>query len=251
MSTSLTQSFALPESTCLAKRIYKRMLHENAKLGARDKRILSEDVDIITWTHTLKPGTVPIAPYADSQCEYNEIAVIEMLLRSPKQSTRIAEIVHRAIPYPVALTLSVGPRAQLSLATKRFSEAEKDVVVANEFFSTEWLNLDELTPCQGAFADSLALPGLPHTDFHGLYNGWIDRVVALQCARRTGAFRLPRTIEEATARRVALAACRKLEASIAEERAALRKESQFNRQVDHNVRIKTLEGELTRHVATL
>ena len=45
--------------------------------------------------------------------------------------------------------------------------------------------------------------------------------------------------------------CRKLEARIAEERSALRKEAQFNRQVDHNVRIKTLEGELARHVAAL
>jgi len=251
MSTSLTQSFALPESTCLGKRIYKRMFHENAKLGARDKRILSEDVDIITWTHTLKPGTVPITPYADNQCEYNEIAVIEMLLRSPKQSTRTAEIVHRAIPYPVVLIPTDGPTVQLSLATKRFSEAGKEAIVADEFFATEWLNLEDPLPIEEAFLRSLAMRDLPHTDFHALYNAWIDRVVALQCARRSGAFRLARTLEESADRHVALASCRELEARIAEERAALRKESQFNRQLDHNVRIKTLEGELARHVATL
>jgi hypothetical protein len=42
-----------------------------------------------------------------------------------------------------------------------------------------------------------------------------------------------------------------LEAGIAEERAALRKAAQFNRQIDHNVRIKELEKELARFAAAL
>ena len=53
------------------------------------------------------------------------------------------------------------------------------------------------------------------------------------------------------ARRKRLAACRELEARIAEERAALREEAQFNRQIDHNVRIKELEKELARSAAAL
>ncbi len=251
MTRPLTQYFAFPESTLLGKRVYKRMFHESAKLGARDKRILSEDVDTITWTHTLKPGTVPIAPYVDERCEYGEIAVMEMALRSPKQTARIAEIVHRAIPYPLVLILMDGSKARLSLASKRFSEAEKDAIIADEFFTTEWLDLGNLEPIEEAFVHSLALPGLPHTDFHLLYCAWVDRVVALECARRTGAFRLTHTVDQSADRRAALAACRELEARIAEERAALRKESQFNRQVDRNVRIKKMEQELARKVASL
>lgn len=75
--------------------------------------------------------------------------------------------------------------------------------------------------------------------------------MALECAQSTGVFRLTRTLEDATDRRVALASCRELEARIAEERSALRKETQSNRQVDHNVRIKVLQQELARHVAAL
>jgi len=251
MSRSFAEYFALPESTYLGKRIWKRMFHENAKLVARDKRILSEDVDTITWMHTLKSGTVPISPYVDERCDYSEIAVVEAMLKSPKRSARIAEIVHRAIPYPVVLVLADARSAQMSLATKRFSEAERDAIVADEFFATDWLDLEGPQPIDEAFLASLALPHLPHTDFRALYSAWIDRVVALQCAQRTGAFRLTRTREESADRRVALASCCELEARIAEERAAVRKESQFNRQVDHNVRIKTLEEELARHAAAL
>jgi len=90
---------------------------------------------------------------------------------------------------------------------------------------------------------------LPHTDFKAFYDAWVDRVVALDCAARTG--RYVSLGDRREARFAVLAVCRDLESRIAEERATLKKETQFNRQVEHNVRIKQMEKELKEKVAAL
>jgi len=99
--------------------------------------------------------------------------------------------------------------------------------------------------------DSLAMPTLPHSNFRALYLALVERVIALDCANRTGSFDLEAAGDRSETRRQVLAACRDLEAHIAEERAALKKETQFNRQVERNVRIKKMEKELAQKVAAL
>ena len=123
--------------------------------------------------------------------------------------------------------------------------------MADEFFATDWIDLAALSPIEESFLHSLTVTVLPHTDFRAFYHALVDRVVTLSCAARTGSF-VPETGGiRPEVRRDALAACRDLESRMAEERAALKKETQFNRQVEHNVRIKQMEKELEQKVAAL
>jgi hypothetical protein len=184
----LYEIIGLPRSAHLGKRIFKKMFHENAKLSATDKKTLSEDVDTITWAYTLKPSTIPIQPFVDEDCEYAELAVIQVNLKARKRSARLAEIIHRAIPYPVVLIFACESGIRISLATKRFSGAERDAVVVDEFFATDWIDLDSLRESESAFVDSLAVAALPHTDFKAFYQALVDRVISLDCATRTGSF---------------------------------------------------------------
>lgn len=77
----------------------------------------------------------------------------------------------------------------------------------------------------------------------------MDRCIALECARFTGKYCPSVGPEEREARLSRLAASRALEDRIAERKAAIRTETQFNRQVELNAEIKRLEQEL-RQVAT-
>ena len=249
MIEMLYERMGLPQSAHLDKRIYKKMFHDNAKLSATDKKTLSEDVDTITWAYTLKPSTIPIQPFVDDECEYAELAIIQVDLKERKRSVRLAEIIHRAIPYPVVLIFAHESSNRISLATKRFSEAVKDAIVVDEFFATDWIDLAAPIPIENRFLDSLAVAALPHTHFKAFYDAWVDRVFALGCAARTGHYILAGELR--AARSAVLATCRDLDSRIAEERAALKKEAQFNRQVEGNMRIKQMEKELAARVATL
>ena len=241
----------LPQSAYLGKRIYKKLFQEYAKLGVTDKKALREDVESVIWEYTLKPSTVPIKPFSDEKHEYLEIAIIQVNLTSRKRADRLAEIIHRAIPYPIGLILVEGSGFRMSLATKRFSQAEKGAIVADEFFATQWMDLGALKEHEESFLKSLAIASLPSTDFKALYDGLVSRVVALECGVRTGRFEIIDDKAQLKACKTTLAECCELEASIAEEQAAVRRATQINQQVDGNLRIQRLRAELQQMVKRL
>lgn len=179
------------------------------------------------------------------------MAVLQVDLKTLKRTGRIAEVIHRAIPYPLVVIFVYKASCALSLAPKRFSQSEKGAIVAEEFRTTEWIDLTGPTPVQQAFIESLAVKGLPHTHFFALYNALVDRVIALDCARLTGEYRLESAAERREARRENLAVCHELEVQIAEQKAAIKAEGQFNRQVELNTQIKQLEHQLKTMVRNL
>ena len=242
---------ALPDAAYLGKRIYKKHFFENAPMSPADRKAFTDDVEIVTWQYTLKPNTLPINPYEDDERDYPELAVIEVALRSPNRVTRIAELIHRAIPYPLFLVIVHNEQFAISVAHKRANRAERDAVVAEDILATRWMDNTALEAIEQAFLDSLAVSLQPQTHYYALYTGWHQRVLALACARLSGTFRVPGRAEQETQQRERLVACHQIEGEIERLRSEIRKESRFNRQVELNTRIKQLEEQLRRTAAEL
>ena len=244
MTDPIYKYLALPESCFLGKRVYKNLFLKNAQLGAADKKAFDQHVDFILWQYTLKPATVPITVYHDDQREYLEIAVLQANLHQVDRQPRIAEAIHRAIPYPLLLVLACDSRAAVSVAGKRFSQSDKSQIVAEELLSTEWLNPDTTITLENDFLNSLKFTMLPQTNFYTLYCGYIERIIAHQCAKFTGQYTLGTPGTDWQTRRVQLAKCRRIEENISQLRRDLKAETQFNRQVELNMRIKGIEKTL-------
>jgi len=251
MTNALYAAMSMPDSCQLSKRVFKKLFIENGSLTAADKRAFTDDIDTIVWEYTLKPSTLPVKGYEDDEREYHEVAIIQVNLKTDKRTRRICEVVHRTIPYPIFLVLAFPPRVAVSVAQKRFSRAEHGAIVAEDIRLTPWLDGDEPDPIHGQFIESLALPTLPQTDFFALYSGLVDRVAALEAARLTGEYRLGSSPQQARDRLTRLADCRGIEQEIAELRASLKKENHFNRQVELNTKIKSLEQRLRSESALL
>ncbi len=79
-----------------------------------------------------------------------------------------------------------------------------------------------------------------------LYEGWLDRVAALEAAQITGAFVLPSSGDRAAALREALDSYTRLKREISSLRAQAAKEKQISRRVELNLQIKRLEAEVAR-----
>lgn len=229
----------LPEDTALDRRIYKNLVLEHGQHTAADKRCLSDDVIHLTWKYTLKPSTVQILPFQDGEREYLEVAVVEAALRNRRRGARIAEMIQRVIPYPVVLVLVEGTGFCVSVAHKRFSLAEKGVIVAEDFLRTPWT--DEPKAVDLAFFSALMFGKLSQIDFYAFYTSIMKAVLARNCAELTGCFELKTGTTEAD-RRQLLVECHALEREIAGLREEIRREAPFAEKVDLNTRIKELEA---------
>ncbi len=251
MSELLYRCLDIPDACRLGKRVFKKLFEENADLGVADRKALREDLDSVTWAYTLKPSTIPIRPYEDAEREYLEIALLQADLKARKRVGRLAEIIHRAIPYPVILIFVHQTAVVISLAHKRFSQSEKGAIVADDFLATDWIDLAEPTPPQRAFLASLRVADLPQTHFYAFYAALTDCLVALDCAGLSGEYRVEPIPERRALRREYLAACHVLDVRISGLKGQIRKETQFNRQVELNTLIKQLERQLNTLTAEL
>ncbi len=251
MIEAIYNHMAMPENCHLGKRVFKKHFYDNATLTATDKKAFRDDIDTIIWQYILKPATIQIPAYKDQEREYLEIAVLQGNLKNPKRYKRIAEVIHRAIPYPLVLVLASESSFAISLAHKRFSQAERGKVVAEEFLATSWIDMNSQAKVEADFLASLEIKQLQHSHLLAFYSSLVDRLIAMDCARLTGEFRLESTSKRRKARRKRLAACHELEVKIAEHRSAIKKETQFNRQVELNAKINELQKNLERETNLL
>ena len=241
MIEALYEKMLIPESCRVGKRVYKKLFHENTNLNATDKKALSDDVDTILWQYSFKPTTIPIQPYEDDQREYHEVALLQVNLKQTGRVNRLAEIVHRAIPYPLLVVFASDTACSISLAYKRFSQAEKEAIVAEGFQTTGWLDLADPTEPQVAFLESLNTTTWPHTHFFAFYKAAMDRVITLACAEHSGYYSLniPGGIVSEN-RVIRLKQIEKLQQEKTELHGKLKKEKNLGTQVQLNTQIKQI-----------
>ena len=255
--TDVVNALCLPDSARVGQRVPKKLLLENGAPTASDKRLITDAIEEIQWLAALKPNTIGVPEYRDTQREYLEIAVLAVTLRGaikPTSLSRLVELVHRAVPYPVLLLLVDEPTLILSLAHKRWAQNEAGkIVLDGDLMSaslpctasgTTEADTKARPEAEHAFVQSLAIARQPQASLHALYQGWIECVQSLHAARRTGSYQAAATPEQAAARRQALVDCQRLEGEISRLRTQAAKEKQLARQVELNLTLKRIQAEL-------
>lgn len=236
----------LPEATRIEQRIAKTLLIEHGAPTAADRRRINDGIERIDWMAALKPATVGIAAYRDTEREYLEIAVLRVALKpTAKAVPRLIELLHRAIPYPVLALTETGDQPLLSTAHLRWSQGETGkTVLDGDVLAVAAPPEDDrfATP----FADALALDRQPRGSLRSVYQGWIDTLLALEAARVTGRFEPFVDAARRTQRDAALRECARLDTEIARLRAAGKKEKQMARQVALNLELKQAEASRAR-----
>ncbi len=232
----------LPAAARVDQRVPKALLLEHGAATAGDKRLIQEAIEQIRWLAALKPTTIGVPAYRDDVREYLEVAVVSMELRSGAKASRLSELIHRAVPYPVVLVATSDECTVVSFAHKRWSQGEVGATVLDG--ESVFADIrDEAGKAELAFSAALPVSRQPVLHLRALYQGWMDATVALLAARLTGAFTLFETPDRAAARLEALRECARLDAEVSRLRSAASKEKQLARQVELNLRLKTLQQE--------
>ncbi len=242
-SQEIIAALDLPACALVNQRVPKKMLVVNGAPTAADKRIINDGIEEIHWIATLKPSTIAVPEYRDEVREYLEIAVLHIALRPDAKAARIAELTHRAVPYPLVLLLTTGQQLTLSLAHIRWAQNEAGkVVLDGEPVQAALGAQSAIREISTAFLNALFITRQPRINLRVLYQGWFDTLLAFQAAQLTGRFAQSETDEQAAARRTNLHLCRDIEQQIATLRTASTKEKQIARQVALNMEIKQLQA---------
>ena len=241
----------LPAATRVDQRVPKKLFLENGAPTAADRRAITEGVEECRWVAALKPHTIGVPDYRDTDREYVEIHVLQLMATPDAKTTRLTELIHRAVPYPLLLVHEQGNTITLSAAHKRHSLGEAGKTVLESPPVAVDVSSDPFARFQGDFAAALSLTKQPQGSLYALYTGWLDTLVALLAAGRSGQFRMCDTRAAAEARRQALETCNSADAEVARIRAAAARETQVARQAELNQALGAVRAKLAAAEADL
>lgn len=237
----------IPKKCELGSTIFKKHFYEHAKLNKTDKELFIRHVDKIKWDCCLKPVNIPIKPFKDGIREYNEVEFITVKLNLSNKTKRIAEIIMRAIPYPMVLVFENENKIQFFTAHQRINLADSSKNTVEEFIFTDWIYLDNLDEQDKKLFESLNIKNLSFTNFYTFYNDIIWAIIRYNTSKVSGVTpKLHIDVMKSIYDQI-----NEIDYEIDNIKGQINKETQFNRVVELNIEIKRLKDKRKELVGRL
>lgn len=208
----------LPKSTHFNKRIPKQKFYENIPVSPELKRVFVEQIKSVYWQNKIAPETVNLAAGQSVQ----EVEVLAVQANQPSLPETVLRQIDKSIPYHILFLLKYEDKVQAWIGYKEAACSGKNAFKVNTYYHTEWMPPEQL---------QLQLDGL---DLDAVYESFVRQIAGERLQTEVN---LKESIEQDEKRK-------KLEKQIAALEAKIRKEKQFNRQMELNAELKKLKKEL-------
>lgn len=216
----------LPDTTLVNKRIPKSKFYEKLRADKTLQEKFIRQVDFILWKHKLSEHTVNLSPTK----EVEEIQVFEVHLKQKNLSREVLESIDRAIPYPILFVLLYQSEVQLAMAYKKRSKQHEDRFVVDSYCFSPWQKVQEMS--------TDLLKGL---DLGAVYENIVKKLVSVDEG-------INQSLEQVVEIQKA---AERLKREIDALEVMMKKESQFNRKVQHNLKLQEKRKELEKTLKRL
>jgi len=126
----------IPKSGKTKQRITIKDILEQLSPSAKDKKVLSSEIDSIHLVGVLDLDTIRIQSYIDEDYRYESIYVLRVILKSNAHFATINERLHMAFPNPVVIVYELNENIILSTAPKRINKNVKEKSVIESIYTT-------------------------------------------------------------------------------------------------------------------
>jgi len=228
----------------LNKKLDKKIFYDYADLNKKEKNVITKYIERMELTYLLTPSTINIQPFISDELHYEGVMYITVRVReeaTEKQITVIEEVIHGALPNPVIIVFSLNDEMLVSTCMKRLNKVNQSSVVLGEIHRTEWINLHNFdNSLTHDFIQSIHLTKVNFSNFYEFYKEVDLAVQAYQQMKVVGSFQVVKDDKKREQQQVIIGKINKAEQEIAKLKKAMKKESQFNKKVEYNVKIHQL-----------
>jgi hypothetical protein len=238
----IEELLTIPEECKVNDIIAKDLIFSEGGLKSSDKKIFTNYVKQVRWLYSLKKENVGINHYNGGNKNYSEVEVINIVLKEDKKLARIVDIVMRIIPYPMILVFEFRGKIQLFVSHQSESLVDSSKITLDDVISTNWIKFNEMDEIDRILFKDLQLSNLDYSDFYKFYDSIVQKIIKYNGSKSVG-HEVNLSVEEIKRINDKIAS---LESEIKTKRAAIKKETQFNQQVELNIEIKKLEYEIDK-----
>lgn len=210
--------FGLPEKTYFGKLVPKNKFYDKLSIDKKLERSFIDQIATIRWVHKLSADLLNVEKGSITE----EVEVFLIKLKTSELDLNVLRQMDRQLHYHLIFILEYEEQYQLWTGYKE--ESVNTVFKVGNYYHTDWVTEDTF---------SLRIDGL---NMDTIYENLV-RQIAGDTLTQENSESLKETVERQLARE-------KLEKDIEKLRAKVRKEKQFNRQVELNKQLKALLKQL-------
>ena len=227
-----------PSTAKVDKIIPKNKFYQRGNANHRIERLFVEQVESIRWAYKLSPHTINLN---DSET-IKEIQIFSIVSRVERLDTEVLQFIDKLIPSPIIFEIVFEDKIKVIANYKRQSQADSQKFVLGKYYATDWQDLTqrEDLPIVFGIAD--------------LYEYFIEQLLLSTNKASPNVVLIPNiaanlstmtqktdSIEDKIAHTEKMALLTK---QIYELQKRMYKEKQFNRQVEMNLQLQTLQKQL-------
>lgn len=194
-----------PKSTEFNKRIPKQKFYDNLNVTPKIKQIFTEQIKNIFWKNKIAPSTTNLAEGKN----VTEIEIIEIKLNSPNLDENVLKLIDKGIPYHILFVLNFDEKFQLYIGYND-----------KNYYHTEWSENPEIE--------------INGVDMDKVYENFVRQIAGDMLVKGDSLEESVQLQQEKE----------NLKKQIDKLTKAVRKEKQFNRQIELNAELKRLKKKL-------
>ncbi len=241
MVDKLYEKMNIPAECNIGNTIFKKLFYENGTMTTTDKEIFTNDIEKITWKYSFKEENLNIKPFKNDELDYEEIALVEVLLSKESKNKKICEIIQRIIPYPLILVLIHRDKVLINATYKRINKVDESKNTIDDFIFSNWICMDNLKDNEVSFLKSIDIKKFSFVNMYKFYCSFVEKLNLLSASNIIGDFEVLKSkdikIVNELNNQIA-----KLNNEIEKLKIDINKEQHFNKRMDINIKIKKLES---------
>lgn len=242
--------FNAPDECYEGGRITKKLFYEEGNLNSEDKQLFTTDIKKITLEYMFSKDRINIKPYKDEEIECEEIAVIKVILENDKKYKKICEIIQKAIPYSIIIICEFENKVMFNVANKKINKIDINKNIIDEMIFTKWINLDSEEEADKNFFKELNIKNWSYIDLYRFYNSFVNNVKLYNATKYSNNIDRLKELDVDVVKKIT-DKIQELGLEIIRLRNNLKKESQFNKRIDINIKIKKIQEEQNKLILSL
>ncbi|WP_425447856.1 DUF4391 domain-containing protein [Dethiothermospora halolimnae] len=246
----LYKAMDIPKSCEVGNTIFKKLFYENSSMNTRDKEIFKDCIDKIIWRYSFKEDTINIQTYKDDIREYDEIAIIEVILEKDSKCKRIAEIIQGTIPYPIILVFSYKDSFLINVGHKRTNKVDESKNTVEELIFTDWIKTNKLQYRDKVFTKSIDISKLSYANFYKFYSDFINAINLYNASIYQNDLKALENKDADEVKEIT-DSIEGIKKKIDKLKSKIKKERQISKTIDLNIKIKKLEKQRDKLISKL
>lgn len=211
----------LPKSTEFNKRIPKQKFYDNLNISPALKRSFIDQIKVIYWANKIATSTLNLAEGK----AVTEIEVFLVRLNESSLDENVLKQIDREIPYHILFVLEHEGQYKAVIGYKEAAGSGTAAFKVDRYYQTGWMPEGDLP---------VHLEGL---SIDAVYENFVRQIAGDNLQEAAPGEALKESVERDEQKEA-------LQKQIDKLQAKIRKEKQFNRQVEMNAELKKLKKEL-------